>query len=177
MNIHYTETDILAVLQQYAGDTGIRSLKKVEEDYTHVAERLSAEAMTTGLSEAFRSENTPAFAETVSQSYERGDAGQRADILTRLIDGTSTFAGRPVQDAGMFEQSEIAYDTSNVATDPNTTEQCRPELVEHIACQVEQEDDETVDKMSGYYAGNPTVAKTLGGAMLGTVLRNIAETR
>lgn len=152
-------------------------MQKVEQDYAQMAQRLPVEEMTDGLSQAFRSENTPSFVETVSLSYERGNAEQRADMLIRLIDGVSQKALWPLQDAGMLQQPAKGCDAGHVVVDLSKAEQFRPELIEHVAHHVEREDDQAIDKMSGYYAENPHMAKTLGGPMLGIVLEKLAETR
>lgn len=171
------EIDVLAVLQQYAGDTGIRSMQKVEQDYAQMAQRLPVEEMTVGLSQAFRSESTPSFVETVSLSYERGNAEQRVNMFIRLIDGVRPITLRPLQDAGMLQQPAMTCEAGHVMVDLSKAEQFSSELIERVVHQVEREDDQAIDKMSGYYAENPHMAKTLGGPMLGIVLEKLAETR
>ena len=78
------ENDVSAVLQQYAAETGVHSVQKVEQDFVAVAQRVPAEHVTTGLVEAMQSERTPPFEDMVGDSFERGSDDLRTVMVRRL---------------------------------------------------------------------------------------------
>lgn len=170
-----SKKDVSSVLQQYATETGVYSMQKVEDDFVEVTQQVPAEHVSTGLSEAIRSEQTPPFGQMVGQSFEQGDARQRAGVLNRLLDAAGPAAAQPLVDRGVLRS--VPPGTPEPAVTPELADQLHPELVQQIAHTAEQENPDVIDRMSNLYAEDPTLGKTLGGGTLSVALTKIAENR
>lgn len=170
------ENDVSALLQQYAAETGVRSIEKVEQDFVEVAQQLPAEKITTSLSETFRSEETPPFDQMVGESFQRSDPQQRAGVLKQLIDSTDPEALKPL--IGNVLVSAASSNESEAAVlAPDIAVQLQPELVQQIAQEAEQNDPTVIDKISSLYAEDPALVKTLGGVTLSVALGKMADKR
>jgi hypothetical protein len=58
---------------------------------------------------------------------------------------------------------------------PEVAAQVPPQAVEQLAQQAQQQDPSIVDRVSDFYAQNPTVVKTLGAVALGIAMRHLAK--
>jgi hypothetical protein len=169
------EKDVSSVLQQYATDTGVHSMQKVEKDFAQVTQQLPAEHVTNGLSEAFRSEQTPPFGQTLGASFEQGDAQQRAGMLNSLLDGAGPAVVRSLMENGLLQGASPDGEAHEAAVTPELAEQIHPELFQQIALEAEQTNPEVVERISHFYAGDPHLMTTLGGSTLSVALSKIAE--
>ncbi|WP_151636176.1 hypothetical protein [Noviherbaspirillum aerium] len=163
--------DVSALLQQYAAETGVRSMQKVEQDFVDIAQQVSSEAMSDGLAEAIHSEHTPPFEQVVGTSFERGDARQRAGMLKPLLDAAGPAAATPLLDHHVPAQDPSLPVESRLAP------YLHPEAVERLARHAAQVDPAVVGRMSRLYAGDPELGRTLGGATLSVALGKLAEIR
>jgi hypothetical protein len=150
-------------------------MQKVENDFVEVTQQVPTEHVTNGLSEAIRSEHTPPFDQVVGQSFEQGDAHQRAGVLNRLLDAAGPSIVRPLVDSGVLQNAP--HDTPEPTVTPELADKLHPELVQQIAYTAEQENPDVIDKMSNLYAEDPVLGKTLGGGTLSVALTKIAESR
>ena len=71
------------LLQQYAGSG--QATQTTEQDFDNAANVAPREAMSQGLAEAFRSDQTPPFANMLGQLFANSSGSQRASILNTLI--------------------------------------------------------------------------------------------
>jgi hypothetical protein len=170
------EKDVSSVLQQYAADTGVYSIEKVERDFVRVTQELSTEHVTNGLSEALRSEQTPPFDQVVGQSFEHGDDEQRAGMLNQLLDGAGPAVVKQLIESGVLQggQSDAAQEQS---VTPELAGQLHPDLIQQVAREAHQEDPAVIDRMSKVYAEDADLGATLGGGTLSVVMSKIAENR
>jgi len=166
-------TDVSAVLQQYVTETGVHSVRKVEQDFVAVVQHLPAEHVTSGLAEAMHSEQTPPFEDMVSESFERGDGHLRAGMLKRLLDVAGPEVVKPLVDGGVLPRTADGgpfVDTGFVQTlDAN--------VVRRIAREAVQGKPAVIHRMSEFYAVDPDAGRTLGGVALSVALGKIAECR
>ena len=167
------ENDVSAVLQQYATETGVHSMQKVEQDFVAVAQSVPAEHVTSGLAEAMHSEQTPPFEDMVGESYGRGSDELRAAMLKQLIDGASPNVVKPLIDDGLL--SSVANTSGPI--DTALVQNLDTEVVRRIAREAAQEDPSVIDRMSQFFAVDPAAGRTLGGAALSVALNKIAEAR
>jgi hypothetical protein len=171
------EKDLSSVLQQYATETGVYSTQKVEQDFAQVTQQMPTEQVTSGLSEAIRSEQTPPFDQMVGQSFEQGDPRQRAGMLNHLLDGAGPAVVNTLVQNGVPPAALQAIDGHEPAVTPELAEQLHPGLVQRIALDAQRENPDVVDRMSNLYAEDPELVKTLGGETLSVALSKIAESR
>jgi hypothetical protein len=171
------EKDVSSVLQQYATETGVYSIEKVEQDFVQVTQQVPTEQVTSGLSEAIRSEQTPPFDQMVGQSFEQGDAKQRAGMLNHLIDGASPSVVNTLVQNGVPHAALRAIDGQPRTVTPELAEQLHPGLVQQVAFDAQQENPDVIDRISNLYAEDPSLVKTLDGGTLSVALSKIAESR
>lgn len=167
--------NVSALLQQYAGDTGVKSVQKVEQDFVEVVQQVPAKEVMNGLSEAMRSEHTPPFDEMVGQSFMQGDPQQRAEMLNQLLDGAGPAVVQPLVENGMLGNALAMKEPHSGFVDSTIAQQLQPHLVQQIAQVAQQENPAVIDKMSSLYAEDPALVKTLGGVTLSVALGKIAE--
>lgn len=166
------ENDVSAVLQQYAAETGVHSVQKVEQDFVDVAGQIPAEHVETGLTEAMHSEQTPPFEDMLCESFERGDGPMRAAMLGQLLERASPAAMQPLVDAGMLPGGAAQDGVDSVLA-----ERMDVEVVRRIARDAAQTDPSVVQAMSAFFAGDPAAGRTLGGQALSVALNKIADAR
>ncbi|GIZ50505.1 hypothetical protein [Noviherbaspirillum aridicola] len=157
--------DTTGVLRQYVTDTGVRSARQVATDFDEVARALPPEAVTDGLSEAFRSDQTPAFEELLQHSFEQGDPRQRANMLGRLLDAAGPQVLHALRERGVLPPQ----------VDRDAAHRLRPQAVHEIAGVASRENPALIDDISSCYATDPALARTLGGAALNVALQKIAQ--
>jgi len=163
------------ILQQYGGADPNRAPSNVDDDFDQVTQAAPRDAISDGLSTAFRSEQTPPFGDMLGQLFNQSGGQQKASILNTLIRAlgpavvSQILARRGAGGlAGMLGggQEEVT---------PEQAEQIPPEAVQDIAAQAEREDPSIIDQLSDIYARQPTLIKVLGGAALTVALAKIAQ--
>ena len=171
------ENDVSAVLQQYAAETGVHSVQKVEQDFVAVAQRVPAEHVSTGLAEAMHSEQTPPFEDMVGESFGRGSDDLRTAMLKQLIDGAGPAVVKPLIDDGLLPRAANGSEHPAVPIDARLVRNLDTEVVRRLAHAAVQEDPAVIHRMSEFFAVDPAAGKTLGGAALSVALGKIAEAR
>lgn len=167
------------LLQQYTGAQAAKAPQTVDQDFDQFTQAAPQTALADGLNAAFRSNETPPFAQMASQLFGRSSGSQRASILNMLIStlgptlvsqvlARSSSGGGGAGLAGLLSggQKEVT---------PAQAEQVSPEAVQEIAAQAEQKDGSVIDQLSDFYAQHPTLIKTLGGAALTIALAKVAQ--
>jgi hypothetical protein len=165
--------DLGNLLQQYLGGAPNANAGRAYDDFDQVAQNAPRAAMAQGVTEALRSDQTPPFAQMVSQLFDKSDATQRAGMLNQLLRGVgpgllASVAGGAL--GNLFRGSE-----QPAAITPEQAAVMTPEQVKQLAEEAEKENPSIVDRMGDFYAENPTLVKTIGGAALAIVLGRIAE--
>ena len=159
--------------QRYAGQgAGTSSAAEdPHQDYDEVSRHAPPEEVAGGLSQAFRSDRTPAFPEMVSNLFRNSDPNQRAGLLNRLLAGIGpgALAGLPGGLAGLLGGSgEVT---------PQQANQISPDQVQVIASHAEKQNPSVVDQVSSFYSQHPQVVKALGGLALTIALQHMMRRR
>jgi hypothetical protein len=169
--------DLGNILQQYVGgDQGNEqrdNSQQAIDDFDRVAENANHADLASGVSEAFRSDQTPPFPSMVSQLFGQSDSNQRAGMLNQLIGGVgpgllSSIAGGAL--GALFRGHEAPAQIT-----PEQAATMSPDQVRQIAAEAEQHNPGVVDRMAGFYAQHPNLVKGLGGAALALVLGHMAQ--
>jgi hypothetical protein len=169
--------DIGRILEQYSGQTPNAGPQQVEQDFDHIARHAPPEDLSHGLTEAFRSDQTPPFGNMIGQLFGQADPGQRSGMLNQLLSGIGPSLLASLAGGGMGalggllnrgggQQPELTEDQLN---------QLSPQQVQELATRAEQENPGIVEKMSAFYAQNPTLVKALGGAALAIALGRMSQ--
>lgn len=161
--------DLGNLLQQYLG--GAIDPTRAEQDFPHAAQNAPRGAVAQGVTEALRSDQTPPFAQMVSQLFGRSDPQQRAGMLNQLLSNVSpamltALAGGIGNLFGQNGQPQVT---------PEQAEKITPQQVEEIAATAEQQNPGIVDRIGDFYAEHPQLVQALGGAALAIVLGKIAQ--
>jgi len=159
--------DVKGMLSQYAtnaapaGDAGAH--------FQQVAQSVDSGTLAQGIAAAMRSDETPPFAQMVSQLFASGSGDQKMAMLNTLLSSVS-----PEQRAQLSSLIP-GLGAASAATGAATASAISPDAVQTLAQHVEQHDAGIVDRMSALYAAHPTLVKTLGSAAMIIAMRKIAE--
>jgi len=164
---------IAGMAQRYSGQGGGTSSAPADahQDYMDVTQHAPAEEVSSGLSQAFRSDRTPSFPEMVSNLFSHSDPNQRAGLLNRLLGGIGpgAVAGLPGGLAGLLGgRGEVT---------PQQANQISPDQVQQIAAHAEKQNPSVVDQVSSFYSQHPQVVQALGGLALTIALQHMMRRR
>lgn len=165
--------DLGGLLQQYLGGVQNPKPDQLNDDFDQVAQNAPPAAVGQGLSEAFRSDQTPPFAEMIGKLFGNANSQQQAGMLSQLISGLSPALLASV--AGGLGGLLRGNNGPTPAITPEQAAQLTPEQVQQIADRAEQQNPGIIDKMSDFYAEHPGLVKTIGSAALAIALAKIAE--
>jgi len=161
------------VLQRYG--TGQGDHTQAPADFDHVAQSAPRDAITTGLAEAFRSSETPAFGSMLSSLFGQSAGTQRASVLNALIATLGPmFVSRILAQHGAAATRQIE---SGQPISPTEAEAIPPQAVEALAHEAEKKDPSIVDRISHVYADQPALVKKLGGIALVVAMAKIAQSQ
>lgn len=184
--------DIGNILQQYGGVNPNQPPREVEDHFDQVAQNSPNDDLADGLSEAFRSDQTPPFPNMVGQLFGQADNGQRAGMLNQLIGALGPAVISSMLSRGMGGGMggglggalgggvlgsilNGAMGQQQARVRPEDVERMRPEEFEELARHAERENPGVIDNLSRFYAQNPTLVKSLGGAALAIALGRMAQ--
>lgn len=175
--------DIGNLLQSYLTQAGASAQGSPDtQDHFHqVSQTASPDLIGMGLSALFKSDQTPPFAQSVSQMFGQSNGAQQANMLNQLIGSMGpTVLGSLLSGSGGAGLASILSQLTQGGAAPAsiTPEQARelsPEHVEMIANHAEQHDAGIMDVMGRFYAEHPALVKTLGSAAMAFVLARMAD--
>lgn len=162
--------EIGSLLQQYKGASASAPPRSVEQDFRQVAPQVPQSALAQGLSDAFRSTETPAFGQMVSQLFSQSNDEQRAGILNHLI----AAAGPGVASSSVFAGLSSLLQGHPVVS-PEQAQQVSPETTQNLAEHAREHDPSIVDTASQFYAQHPTLVQGLGAGALALVMSRLSQ--
>ncbi|HYP06497.1 MAG TPA: hypothetical protein VER03_09750 [Bryobacteraceae bacterium] len=160
------------MLQQYANSG--QASQTTEDDFDRASQMAPREALSGGLSEAFRSQQTPPFPNMLSQMFGSSNGMQRANLLNTLLSvaGPALLSNVLSRGGGM---GNLAGMLQGGQVTPQQAEQIPPEAVEELAREAERRDPSVIDRVSDFYAEHPTLVKTLGAAALAVAMSGMTK--
>jgi hypothetical protein len=114
------------------------------------------------------SDQTPPFANLVSQLFTNASPDQKTAMLNTLL------ASAPANLRGQISAMLPGVDSSTTVTSAQAAS-TSSDTVATIAQTLHNQGAGVVDKMSTFYAQHPTLVKTLGSAAMIITMRKIAE--
>ncbi len=161
------------LLKQYTGSSP--DAANVEQHFDQVAQSVPSSSLASGLAEALRSGQTPAFSQLAGQLFANGNGAQQASMLSGLMAAVgpsviSKFTGNNPNSplAAMLNAGQTAITPAQAASIPAAD-------VEALAHNAHTEDPSIIDRMSTIYAQHPTLVKSLGAAAMAIAVKKIAE--
>jgi hypothetical protein len=155
------------MLAQYTAGTA--SENNAEADFHQLAQSLDSGTLAQGISAVMRSDQTPPFAQIVSQLFASGSGDQRTAMLKTLLSSAAP-------DLQTSLAAMLAGASAPVGPPSGAQAAPSPDTVAAVARRVEQSNPGVVDTMSSFYAQHPALVKTLGSAALMIAMRKIADT-
>jgi hypothetical protein len=163
------------MLQQYASPTAQGAPSNTTQDFQQVAAAAPKNTLAESLSEAFRSDQTPPFANILSSLFGSSNGQQQAGLLNTLIaavgPGVLTNA---LSRAGASQLGGLITRGQNQIT-PEQAAKIPPEAIHEIAQEAEKQDPSIVDRVGQFYAEHPTLVQTLGAGALAVVMGKMAK--
>jgi len=163
------------LLQQYTGSTGSQAPAEVEDHFDQVARSAPGSEIAQGLAAAFRSGQTPPFAQMASQLFGHSNGTQQAGVLNELISAVGAGGLGSLLSGGAGGGLGSLLGGGKTAVTPEQASQVSPDAVKQLAEHAEKNDPSIVDRLSQIYSDHPTLIKTLGGAALTVALAKVAE--
>jgi len=160
---------LMDILQHYANQGTTNAGVDSSDHFGQVAQSAPQDVVKDGLAQAFRSDQTPPFAQMVKSLFTGSNSQQRAGLLSLIMGAAGPGALSSVLShiPGQLQGSQHVT--------PQDAEKVQPEHVEQLAAEAEKHNPAIVDRVSDFYAQHPDVVKTLGGAALGIALSSIAS--
>ena len=169
--------DLGGLLSKYLNVPG-EAHPDTEDHFDQVAQQAPTQTVSQGISDALRSDETPALGEMVKQAFSRADPQQRAGMLNEILSSLgpnvlSSLGGA----AGGGALGGILGQLTRGGTPQITPEQASqvsPSAVQDLANHAETHDSSIFDKLGDFYSRNPDLVKALGISVLGVALSKIA---
>lgn len=192
------------LLQQYQGGNANQEPDAVHNDFDQVAQSAPTSALANGIAGAFRSDQTPPFAQMAGQLFSNASGEQRAGLLNTLIGAAGPAVVSQVLGGGgagglgqllgglgggqqgapadnkQDDSSQADNSQADNSQDDNsqlTPEQAAgvsPDQVQELATHAERQNPGVVDAISNLVAQQPGLVKTLGPSVLSAVLGHLA---
>jgi hypothetical protein len=164
--------DLGNLLQQYLGGANPNvNPAQAEDDFDHVAQSVPRATVAQGVTQALRSDQTPPFAQMVSQLFSNSNPDQRAGMLNHLLANVGPSVLASV--AGGALGNLLGADQARVT--PEQANEVSPDQVRELAAKAEQQNPGIVERMGDFYAEHPTLVKAIGGAALAIALGHMAQ--
>ena len=155
------------IIQKYSGAAGGTAAAPANphEDFQRVAEAAPKDVLASGIAEAFRSEQTPAFPQMLANMFGQSNPNQQAGVLNQLLSALGPAA------------ASIIPGLSGPNVTPQQASQVTPEQVQQMAEQAQNKRPSVVDQVSSFYAQHPGVVKAAGGMALSIMLQHMVRRR
>jgi len=135
---------------------------QIDTRFEEVAKVAPQSAIATGLAEAFRSDQTPPFAEMVSNLFSQSDGRQKAGLIEQLV---GSFGQNFLTKLGITNSENVVESATQVS----------PEKLKNEVALAEKNDPSIVDTVSDFYSQQPELVKGLGGVALMIMLAKMAK--
>ena len=155
------------VITQYA--SGAAPSGDPGDHFQQAAQSVDRGTLADGIAAAMRSNETPPFANMVSQLFSSGSNDQKTAMVNTLLSAITPQQREQLASLIPGLGSMASLLTSDQAS------AISPAAVQTLAQRVEQHDAGIVEKMSAFYATHPTLVRTLGSAAMMIAMRKIAE--
>ena len=156
--------------------SGNASAADVHSTFDKVAQAVPQGTLADGISHVFNSDQTPPFAQMLSQLFNQSSPEQKAGLLNQIASAlgpgglSSVLAGAGGLGAlgGMLQGGNVT---------PAQASQVTPDQVQVLAQHAEKKNPSIVDVASGFYAQHPTLVKAIGAGALALLMSKISQAR
>jgi hypothetical protein len=168
----------LDILQQYAHPSP-QSETTSAAHFDQVAQEAPPELIGKGVSDAFRSQKTPPFAQMVAELFGRSNGQQQAGLLNQLLRSINPNMLSGLAGGALTRMLGAGGNAANapatVSVTPEQASQLTPDQVKELAGHAERQDPNIIDRVGDFYGQHPALVKSLGGMALALVLGKMAR--
>ena len=164
----------LDILKQYAEPNAVNSATSAAH-FDQVAQSAPPELVGNGVAAAFRSDQTPPFADMVGRLFGQSNGQQQAGVLNQLLGSLNPAMLSGLGGGALGRLLGGAGGTAPPVITPAQASQLTPEQVQEIAAHAEKQDPGIVDRLGSFYGQHPDVVKGLGGMALAVILGKMAS--
>ncbi len=138
------------------------------QDFQQVVQSAPPDAVANGIAGMFKSNETPPFADLISNLFGQSNPDQKAGLLSHLLSvvPSSAVAGLPGLGGLLGADRQTAESAAS---------QLSPEQVRQLAANAEARDSGIIEKVSGFYARHPGLMKAVGGVALTVAMKHMAK--
>ena len=172
MNWFNQVTDIL---DKYGAGKPEAVPHSVNDDFDRFSQHAPAADVSDGLSEAFRSPQTPAFPNMLGQLFGRSPATQKSNVVNTLIATLGPMLVSQLLAKHGADHAAQELKTGKTTVSPEVAERIPTTSIEAVAAEAERKDPSIIDRVSKYYADQPALIKTLGGLALAVAMAKVAQ--
>ena len=164
-------SDLVGIFEQYRNASVANPPKNVQKDYEQAADTVPCSHLADALSEAFRSGETPPFAQMLSNLFANSNPDQRAGILNQLLSafGSSGLATGALGSLGGL----LRGGTGKVSAEQ--ANQVSPEAVQQLAERAEKQNPSIIDQAGRFYSQHPQLVKALGAGSLALIMSHLSK--
>ena len=134
-----------------------------DQHLDQIVQQSSPDLLGKGLSEAFRSDKTPAFGDMVGQLFGQSNSNQQAGVLNQLLASAGPAILASIAGGAL---SKMMSKGSSGGLSAEQASQLSPAQVKDIAVTAEQHSPGVIDQIGRFYADHPGLVKTVGSTAL-----------
>ena len=160
------------IFQRYSGQ-GQGTASAADDphgDFQQIAQAAPEPVVASGISQSFRSDQTPPFPEMLANLFGHSDPNQRAGLLNRLLGSLG-----PGALSGMAGAGGLGGLLSGGTVTPQQANAVSPDQVQQLAAHAEKQNPSIVDEVSNFYAQHPQVMKAVGGLALTIAIQHMMK--
>lgn len=167
--------DLFGALKRYAGGDDVVSNPPAEtqQDFEQLTKDSSAQpGITQGLTDIFRSNQTPPFGQMLGNMFSQSNGEQKAGILNQLLGAVGPAA---LGSGALGGLASMLGGGNSVSAEQ--AEKINPNDVTQLAEHAEKENPSIVDQASQFYAQHPQLVQALGAGALALLMQNMTKSR
>lgn len=162
------EGGLLDILRQYRDASPAAPPVSVERDYSAIARSVPRESLASGLTDAFRSNETPSFGNMIGSLFGNSNGQQRAGILTQLL---GALGPGMLASGGLGSLAGLLRGSTHIS--PEQAERISPQDVQDLAERAEKHNPSIVDQAGEFYSQHPTLVQALGVGSLAYIMSRL----
>jgi hypothetical protein len=166
---------ITDIMDKYGSRNSATVPGSVDADFDRFRQHAPATTLSEGLSEAFRSRDTPPFATMLSQLFGRSPAAQKTNVLNTLVATLGPALVSQLLAKHGANRAAQELQGGNTRISPEVAEHIPSNSIEALAAEAEKKDPSVVDRIGKFYAEQPALIKTLGGLALTVAMAKVAQ--
>jgi hypothetical protein len=164
-------SDLIGILEQYRNASVSNPPKNVQQDYQQAADTVPSSHLADALSAAFRSGETPPFAQMITSLFTNSNPDQRAGILNQLLSavGPSSAATGALGSLGGLLRG------GNNKVSAEQANQVSPQAVQQLAEHAENQNPSIIDQAGRFYSQHPKLVQALGAGSLALIMSHLSK--